>query len=180
MKFGEKPGYQHTDPVIYLIGPSGVGKSTVGRILAQIMRLQFVDLDNEIEKHAGKTSVEIFDEVGESGFRELETESLLRFADSNCMVVSTGGGTIVREENRKILRSGTVVYLYATPQLLEQRTRRSKHRPLLNKGDPKETIARLMKEREPLYREEADIIIYADHTSAKAAAKQIERKLLAQ
>ena len=180
MKFGEKSGYQHTDPVIYLIGPSGVGKSTVGRILAQIMRLQFVDLDNEIEKHAGKTIVEIFDEVGESGFRELETEALLRFANSNCMIVSTGGGAIVREENRKILRGGIVVYLHATPQFLERRTRRNKHRPLLNNGDPKETIARLMKEREPLYREEADIIIYADRANAKAVAKQIERKLLSQ
>ena len=180
MKFGEKSGYQHTDPVIYLVGPSGAGKSTVGRILAQIMRLQFVDLDHEIEKHAGKTIVEIFDEVGEGGFRELETEALLRFANSNCMIVSTGGGAIVREENRKILRGGIVVYLHATPQFLEQRTRRSKHRPLLNNGDPKETIARLMKEREPLYREEADIIVYADRANAKAVAKQIERKLLSQ
>ena len=174
----QKSTYLHSNPAIFLIGPSGVGKTTVGRILARTMRLNFVDTDREIEKQANKSVVEIFESVGEEVFRDLEAKVIFECLNKKGLVVSTGGGSILREENRSVMRTGIVVYLYATPEFIEDRVKRAKNRPLLNQGNHAQISRDLMKQRGPLYKQEADIVIRTDRSNAKAIARAIEQTLL--
>lgn len=174
----QKSNYRHSNPAIFLIGPSGVGKTTVGRILARTMRLNFVDTDREIEKQANKSIVEIFESAGEEVFRNLESKVISECQNKKGLVVSTGGGSILREENRSVMRTGIVVYLYAAPEFIEERVKRSKNRPLLNHGNSAQISRELMKQREPLYKQEADFSIRTDRSNAKAIARRIEQTLL--
>lgn len=174
----QKSTYLHSNPAIFLIGPSGVGKTTVGRILARTMRLNFVDTDREIEKQANKSVVEIFESVGEEVFRDLEAKVIFECLNKKGLVVSTGGGSILREENRSVMRTGIVVYLYAAPEFIEDRVKRAKNRPLLNQGNHAQISRDLMKQRGPLYKQEADIVIRTDRSNAKAIARAIEQTLL--
>lgn len=163
---------------IYLIGPMGVGKTTIGRALARQLDMEFVDCDREVEKRTGATISLIFDIEGEEGFRERETRMLQELTRRHNTVLATGGGAILREENRQALRAnGTVVYLHAPVEVQLERTRAGKNRPLLQTEDPRATLEALMAVREPLYRGEADIVVNIRSRSPQAIAREIARKV---
>ncbi len=161
-------------PRVFLIGPMGAGKSTIGRQLANIMGLQFFDTDSQIESRCGADIPWIFDVEGESGFRARETQVLSDLCSEVQSVIATGGGIVKVEENRKLIKkSGFVVYLHASEKQQLERTSRDKKRPLLQVDNPKAVIADLMAEREPLYRELADLVMQTDQRSARKAATEI-------
>ena len=148
---------------IILVGPMGAGKSTIGRLLAAELCLQFVDSDHEIERRCGADIPWIFDVEGEPGFRERETSVLRELTAGEGMILATGGGAVEREENRQLLRGGgLVVYLCATLNQQCPRTERDRKRPLLQTGDPRQVLQQLMKRRDPLYREVADLVVASD------------------
>ena len=147
-------------PNVFLIGLMGAGKSTVGRLLARRLGKTFIDTDHEIEKRNGVTIPLIFEIEGEDGFRKREQEVLADLAQEPDVVLSTGGGIVLRPENREVLRNqGFVVYLSARPELLAERTRHDKSRPLLNVADPLARLRELHAIRDPLYREVAHAIV---------------------
>lgn len=165
-------------PNVFLIGPMAVGKTTIGKQLAKRLHLRFVDSDNEIEKRTGVSISLIFDIEGESGFRDREEQVIAELTAMEGIVLATGGGAVLREANRKALRkNGTVVYLRASVDSQLERTKASKHRPLLETADRRAALESLMETREPLYRQEADFIIDTDNLSAGRAARQIARKM---
>lgn len=145
---------------IILIGFMGSGKSTVGRELHQRLGYPLVDMDQVIEQRAGKTITEIFATEGEEAFREMETALLREFNDPSVprRIISTGGGVIGRPENRALIKQlGYVVWLDAGPEVILERTRKNRLRPLLHTDDPEARIRALMAEREPLYQETAHL-----------------------
>jgi len=156
----------------------GAGKSTIGKYLAQHLKLRFADTDAEIEARTGADIPWIFDVEGEAGFREREQQVVEEMTLWDDVVLATGGGVVIRPENRQALASrGYVVYLYATVEEQVRRTRRDRRRPLLQKGDPEEVLRSLMASREPLYREIADHIIETDGCSPRSVAQQLVREL---
>ena len=145
---------------IFLVGLMGAGKSTVGRILARRLGKRFVDTDHEIEKRNGVTIPVIFEIEGEEGFRRREQEVLADLSQEADLVLSTGGGIVLRPENREILKNdGFAVYLSARPELLAERTRHDRSRPLLNVADPLARLRELHAVRDPLYREVAHAVV---------------------
>ncbi len=163
---------------VYLIGPMAVGKTTIGKQLARRLQLEFFDSDQEIEKRTGASISLIFDIEGESGFRDREEQMIAELTAMEGIVLATGGGVVLREANRKALRkNGVVVYLRASIDSQLERTKSSKHRPLLETGDRRAALESLTNTREPLYRQEADIIVDTDSLSAGRAARQIARKI---
>lgn len=137
---------------IYLVGFMGTGKTTVGKILAEKLGREFVEMDEEIEKEEGKKIVDIFRQNGESYFRKIEKEVLKRIASCFNLVVSCGGGVIVDKENLKILKeTGVVICLKAKPSIIYERTKKTKERPLLNVPDPLKKIKELLAKRAPFY-----------------------------
>ena len=160
---------------LVLVGPMGAGKSTVGRYLAQLLRLKFIDADIELETRCGADIPWIFEIEGEAGFRIRETELLNELCDRKNIVLATGGGAVLSEKNRDVLKScGKVVYLYATPQQILKRTCQDKKRPLLQVENRKEAIERLVVERDPLYREIADLIVESeDGLSPQSLAEKV-------
>lgn len=163
---------------IFLVGPMGAGKSTIGKYLAQQLKLQFADTDAEIEARTGADIPWIFDVEGEAGFREREHQVVEEMTLWDDVVLATGGGVVIRPENRQALAGrGYVVYLYATVEEQVRRTRRDRRRPLLQKGDPEEVLRTLMAEREALYREIADHIIETDGCSPRTVAQRLMREL---
>ena len=176
-----KSSYRVVDPMIVLVGPMGSGKTTIGKALSRQLNLGFVDLDNEIEKDAEMTISDIFRIEGEAGFRERETEMLDRFCCTNGTVISTGGGAILSEQNRSMMRNGFVVYLHATPNQQYERIKyRSHQRPKFNPEHPLAGLAELTQIRDPLYRSEADIIVRTDGRSINKIVNEIEYGLLHQ
>ncbi len=160
---------------IILVGLMAVGKSTVGRSLAQRLGYEFFDSDKVIEERAGADVGWIFDVEGEEGFRERETQVLDELTAREGIVLATGGGAVIRAENRKILAArGVVVHLDSPLERLLERTEKDRKRPLLQNGDPKDTLARLQHERGPLYEEIADYRFVTDRQSPKALARDIE------
>lgn len=150
---------------IVLIGFMGSGKSSIGRELSQILGYPVVDTDALIVERAGKPIKGIFAEEGEEVFRDLETSTLTSLAGESPtrQIISTGGGIILRPENRRLLRElGYVVWLVVSPAEILKRTSRNKDRPLLDNDDPEGTVARLLEERIPLYRECAHLTIDTD------------------
>lgn len=144
---------------VFLIGPMGAGKTTIGRQLAKALRLEFVDSDHEIEARTGAAIPLIFEIEGEAGFRQREMTVIDDLTRRRNMVVATGGGAVLREENRACLKErGIVVYLCAPADYLFMRTSRDKNRPLLQTDDPMARIVELLAQRDPLYREAADIV----------------------
>ena len=137
---------------IFIVGPMGSGKSTVGKIISDELFMTFLDTDEEIELRTGASIDWIFDLEGESGFRKRESEILSEMVDKNSVVLSTGGGIILSDQNRELLSSrGTVFYL-ATPIAVQlERTSKDKDRPLLKTGDPEEILTKLQNDREDLY-----------------------------
>lgn len=159
---------------IFLVGPMGAGKSTIGRLLASELNLSFRDSDRVIEERTGADIPWIFDMEGEEGFRERETAVLTELAAETNVVIATGGGIILREENRSIMKSaGHVCYLMASIDQLVERTSRDKKRPLLQVDNPRQKIIDLLALRDPLYRAAADFIINTDRRSPKAVAQEI-------
>lgn len=153
----------------------GSGKTTVGRLLARSTGRDFVDLDAEISRSAGRTIPEIFAEGGEESFRDLERDALLSALDRpDPAVISCGGGAIIRPENRAALRDTPTVFLTEDVEVLYARTRGS-NRPL--RGVSREDFARRYAERLPLYREVADVEVRADGRPAAAVADEVERWL---
>ncbi len=163
---------------LFLIGPMGSGKSTVGRHLADLLDCPFVDSDAEIESRAGADIPWIFDVEGESGFRRRETTVLKDLVEHPSAVIATGGGAILAAENREMMaRTGIVVFLNVSVAQQLKRTVSGEGRPLLQRGNREETLNRLMAEREPLYRALADVIIPAGGGNARKVARQIEAVL---
>jgi len=165
-------------PNVFLIGPMAVGKTTIGKQLAKRLQLRFVDSDQEIEKRTGASISLIFDIEGEPGFRDREEQMIAELTAMEGIVLATGGGAVLREANRKAIRkNGIVVYLRASVDAQLERTKASKHRPLLKTADRRAALEALMETRDPLYRQEADFIVDTDHLSTGRAARQIARKI---
>jgi shikimate kinase len=163
---------------IFLVGPMGAGKTTIGKYLAQHLKLQFADTDSEIEARTGADIPWIFDVEGEEGFREREQQVVEEMTLWDDIVLATGGGVVLRPENRRALGSrGFVIYLYATVDEQVRRTQRDRRRPLLQRGDPEEVLRTLMVIRDPLYREIADHIIETDGCSPRTVAQRLVRDL---
>lgn len=156
----------------------GAGKTTIGRVLANLLKKQFIDLDSEIEHRCGADIPWIFDVEGETGFRDREAAVLADLCDRSDMVVATGGGAVLRPENRKLLQeSGYVIYLQVSAQELYERTRTDTNRPLLQVANRREVIDRLLSEREHLYREVADLSYTGNRRGPKYAAEEILRQM---
>ncbi|MDF1588622.1 MAG: shikimate kinase AroK [Gammaproteobacteria bacterium] len=143
---------------IFLVGPMGAGKSTVGKQLAKSLGRDFYDSDKELEKRTGVSISWIFEMEGEQGFRIREQKIIDELTGLKDIVLATGGGVVLAEENRRILRSrGHVVYLSASVEQLLKRTAKDKSRPLLQTDNPRQRIKEIISQRDPLYRDVADI-----------------------
>lgn len=163
-------------PNIFLVGPMGAGKTTIGRRLAQDLGLRFVDSDQHIEASTGVDIGFIFEKEGETGFRRRERSAIATLTAQTGIVLATGGGVVLAPENRALLTSrGFVVYLHASLAQQLARTERSDNRPLLESGDRRATLERLFAERDPLYREVADLVVTTDHHHARALVREIEQ-----
>jgi shikimate kinase len=156
---------------VFLIGFMGAGKSTVGRILAERLGLPFIDLDVLIAESAGRSIVEIFDAEGEQGFRDRESEALAALANSPSSVIACGGGVVLADENRRLLRErGVVVYLKVSAGEALARIGDTTGRPLLERGDAGAMAATLLAARESLYRTVADAVIDTGGLTPRAVA----------
>ncbi|NND69080.1 MAG: shikimate kinase AroK [Halioglobus sp.] len=163
---------------VFLVGPMGAGKTTIGKYLAEHLKLSFADTDTEIESRTGADIPWIFDVEGEEGFRDREEQVVEEMTQWDGMVLATGGGVVLRPGNRRVLAArGFVVYLYATVQEQVRRTQRDRRRPLLRDGDPEEILTELMELRDPLYREIADHVIETDSCSPRTVAQRLVREL---
>lgn len=160
---------------LFLVGLPGAGKSTLGRALARRLSLAFVDADTELERRLGVTIPTIFEIEGEPAFRDREEATIADLVLRTGIVLATGGGVVIRDANRLRLReNGTVVYLHALPTTLRERTRRSRHRPLLNAADPLARLAELYAQRDGLYREVADHVVESDRDHVARFAQGLE------
>lgn len=156
----------------------GAGKTTVGRRLAKRHGLAFVDTDQEIEARCGASIPTIFDLEGEDGFRKRESRAISEVMTRTGHVITTGGGAILRAENRELMRLGFVIYLDADPEQLWQRLKNDTSRPLLSRSvDPRETLIALHAERDPLYREVADLIVPTTRASVSVVMRAIDQGL---
>ena len=165
-------------PCIVLVGMMGAGKTTVGRELARRLDRRFVDSDHEICERTGVSIPVIFDVEGEAGFRRRETQVVDELSGDHSIVLATGGGVVLAEENRKILRERClVIYLDVPPGVLYERTRHDRNRPLLQVEDPKGRIEALHRERDPLYRDVAHVVVAGGRGSAKSMLRKIENAL---
>ncbi|WP_435102942.1 shikimate kinase AroK [Arhodomonas sp. AD133] len=165
------------DTPIFLIGPMGAGKSTIGRRLARRLEREFIDCDDELEARTGVDIPRIFDVEGESGFREREAKLLTELSQRPGTVLATGGGAVVSESNRRLLGSrGQVVYLRVSLDTQFARVRDS-DRPLLRTDDPKGRLRSLMDERAALYEATADLTVDTDDDAMDAVVDEILRKL---
>ena len=163
---------------IFLVGPMGAGKSTIGRHLADELHLEFYDSDQEIERRTGADIAWIFDLEGEEGFRVREEGVIGDLTEKQGIVLATGGGSVVSKGVRNRLAArGIVVYLQTTIDKQVARTQRDKRRPLLQNENPEAVLRALADERNPLYEEVADYIVDTDDQSARAVANQIIDKI---
>lgn len=163
---------------VYLVGPMGAGKSTIGRMLAADLNLEFKDSDREIEERSGVDIPWIFDMEGEAGFRDRETAMLEELCQQPGIVLATGGGIVVREENRRLLAAaGMVVYLQADINEQVRRTSKDRKRPLLQTGDPRAVLEKLLAERHPLYSDIADFTVATAGRSPKSVVNEIKKCL---
>lgn len=161
---------------IFLIGPMGSGKTAVGRSLARHLGKSFYDSDTEIVRRTGVDIPYIFEKEGESGFREREREALEALVALRGIVLATGGGAILLPGNRRLLAErGCVVYLETSVEQQTERVQQGRNRPLLANVDPGTRLKELMAERDPLYREIADVTVGTDGRRVKAVAEDIVR-----
>jgi shikimate kinase len=165
---------------LFLVGLMGAGKTTIGRQLAQALGKQFIDSDHELESRTGVNIPLIFELEGEQGFRERESSIIDELTQMDNIVLATGGGAVLREDNRRCLRErGTVIYLKADVDRLLERTRKDKNRPLLQTEDPGAKLQALLAEREPLYLELADLVVDTGLGNIKMVVASILKKLAA-
>lgn len=159
---------------IFLIGPMGAGKSTIGRRLARKLKLKFLDSDQAIENRTGARIALIFEIEGEEGFRKRESEIIEELTNQSGVVLATGGGVVLNPVNRqKLAERGVVVYLRAGLDQLLKRTARDTKRPLLNTENPRERIKELLNTRTPLYEEIADLIVDTDKQPVTQIVEEI-------
>ena len=152
---------------IFLVGPMGSGKSSLGKKLAKSLDKKFIDTDKEIEKNERKTISEIFENSGESYFREKEREFLINIPSSLNMVIATGGGIVIDQENREKLKENKVIFLNASVERQHKRTSRSDKRPLLKNVDKLKKLRELYDQRLELYKEVSDFEINVDKYKSK-------------
>jgi shikimate kinase len=163
---------------IFLVGLMGAGKTTVGRLLAKHLHKTFVDSDHEIEQRTGVNIPLIFELEGEAGFRAREAAMIEELTGRRGIVLATGGGAVLDQRNRENLRrNGTVIYLRAGLDDLWQRTRHDRNRPLLQTADPRARLGELFAQRDPLYREVADIVVDTGEQSVHSLVRQLEQQL---
>ena len=159
---------------IFIVGPMGSGKTTVGKIVANELFLEFHDTDSKIEDATGVTIDWIFDIEGEEGFRKRENTILKKMVALNSIVLATGGGIIIEDQNRELLASrGTVFYLHTPLNTQIERTAKDKDRPLLKDQDPEKVLSELQKSRQHLYEEVADHVIDTESKSGSEVANEI-------
>ncbi len=159
---------------IFLVGPMGAGKSAVGKQLARMLHLDFVDSDDEIEARTGVDIPFIFEKEGEAGFRIREAKVIADLSRKEGIILATGGGAIIDPDSRNHLGArGFVIYLYTSVDQQVSRTARGRERPLLENGDRRRTLEALLEVRDPLYREIADLVIDTDNRRVKSVAGEI-------
>ena len=174
---------QRSQPVkpperIFLVGPMGAGKTTIGQNLARRLKMEFVDSDREIEARTGANIPLIFELEGEDGFRRRESAMIDELSQRDGIVLATGGGAVLRPENRACLKErGCVIYLHATLEQLVDRTARDRNRPLLQTADPRAKLEALMAERDPLYREVADIVLETGNATVRRVVSNLVKRL---
>ena len=162
---------------VYLIGPMGVGKTTIGRQLAKVLNFSFYDSDKAIEQNTGVDIPTIFEFEGEPGFRKRECKVIEELTRLQGIVLATGGGSILNERNRMLLKqNGFVVYLQCPISRLLERTRKDHSRPLLQTENPRRKIEQLIKQREPLYGSCAHFKINTGNLMSKVVAHRIMKK----
>ncbi|MGU7774055.1 shikimate kinase AroK [Burkholderia sp. MR1-5-21] len=163
---------------VFFVGLMGAGKTTVGRAVARRLDRTFFDSDHEIEARTGARIPVIFEMEGEAGFRDRETQVIAELTQRENIVLATGGGAVLRPENRDCLKAhGIVVYLRANPHDLWLRTRKDKNRPLLQTEDPKGRLEALYEVRDPLYRECADFVIETGRPSVNGLVNMVLMQL---
>lgn len=163
---------------VFLVGPMGAGKSAVGRQLARMLHMKFVDSDDEIEARTGVDIPFIFEKEGEAGFRKREARVIDDLSRMDGVVLATGGGAVIDPDSRNRLGArGVVIYLYTTVRQQLARTSKGRERPLLGQGDPEAVLEKLLAERDPLYREIADLVVETDGRRVRAVAEEIIEKL---
>ncbi len=156
----------------------GAGKTTTGRQLARKLRKEFLDSDRIIEERTGASIPLIFELEGESGFRRREKAILDEITTGSDLIIATGGGAILERDNRSVMvNRGFVIYLYAPLERLFERTHRDRNRPLLRTENPRARLRAIMEEREPLYRQVADLIVKTDHRTVRSVVKEIQQRL---
>lgn len=161
-------------PNIYLVGPMGAGKTTIGRHLAELLGREFMDSDHEIEARTGANIPWIFEKEGELGFRLREKNVIADLTNKKNLVLATGGGAVTQPENRLHLhRRGITVYLLTSVDIQLMRTYRDKNRPLLQVEHPEQRLQSLLEERDPLYREVAHFVVETHQGSARDLAQKI-------
>lgn len=163
---------------IFLVGMMGAGKTTVGKLLAQQLGKAFIDSDDEIQRRTGVTITHIFDVEGEAGFRQREMNVIQDLVRLDNIVLATGGGVILSEQNRDTLhRNGVVVYLKSAVHDLWQRTRHDRSRPLLQTDDPRNRLKELYEQRDPLYTQVADLVMPTGKQSVHSLVQQLQQEL---
>lgn len=165
----------HMNTNIFLIGPMGAGKTTIGRQLARRLKMDFSDSDRIIEERTGADIPLIFEKEGEKGFRKREETIIDELTQRKNIILATGGGAVLKKTNRdNLVNRGTVFYLHSNLKSLLERTHKDKNRPLLHGEESPETIlTRLIKQRDPLYRETADHIIDTSSNSIRGVIQAI-------
>ncbi len=163
---------------IFIIGMMAVGKTTIGKLLADALNYAFYDTDDVIRERCGADIPWIFDVEGEQGFRNREQQVIEEFTQMPCVVLATGGGAVIREPNRKALSlRGRVVYLYADLDTLVARASTGNQRPMLANHDLKSRLTQLMSDRGPLYSQVADICMESGSANPQTTAKQLLQRL---
>jgi shikimate kinase len=169
---------QGANTSIFFVGLMGAGKTTVGRAVARRLDRPFFDSDHEIEARTGARIPVIFELEGEAGFRDREAHVIAELTGREAIVLATGGGAVLRPENRALLHSrGIVVYLRANPHDLWLRTRKDKNRPLLQTEDPKAKLEALYAVRDPLYRECAHFVVETGRPSVNGLVNMVLMQL---
>lgn len=159
---------------LVLVGPMGAGKTSIGKRLAARLKLDFVDVDRQLEQDTGASVPLIFDCEGEVGFRQRETQLVAKLMQGHRQLIATGGGVVLAQENRtRLCERGFVVYLKVSVQQQLERLARDRTRPLLATGNKRETLELLTEQRGPLYTEIADLIVDNNGLAVAAAADRV-------
>lgn len=161
-----------------LVGPMGAGKSTIGRLLARELGLEFKDSDRVIEERTGASIPLIFEVEGEQGFRDREQQAIAELMQGKGLVLATGGGAILRAVNRELLKAGsTIIYLHTSVDHQLERTARDRNRPLLQTDNPRQVLEDLFAIRDPLYRSIADVVIETDIRPPRMVVQEVLAQL---